>query len=718
MCTTCSEAFPGLQLHPGSAECAHCSRDNRTPKLYSNGNNMDPGPIPLQLQVIINNILLSCTEHTMYACISKISISTGTCMIQQQIYLLQGLTQVEEMLISAVLPIMSLYRLPHGQYGYSGHVINLPQDIASFATSLPQLPSELDVIVVRKEGATQSHHDFRVRRSIVLRALQWLLANNIYYRNIRIDPDALALLPEDGDLTGLHSVTVENDDQETPPAQNDPSDDHIATSFVPNSLNPRMTEQETIRKSVQERQSHHPAETPPTVMWPPSGGTPINEFKTEGYISCAFPTLFPTGAADFVAPRQHTVTVGNYFKHLMMYQDGRFAKHPRFCYFGSTFVNTRRMPNCRWKNFVTWLAVTEKPFPIVCCTMQRVCAGPDISGSGSGVGSLPWDTLVLPTVFFTHSAADLQWPELARLICPDDPGSSSSRNRALVENPAIADWFFHHRIQKFIDAFYVGVLGASDYWMRFEWQHRGSPHVHGLAWFPDASDVEQVLTSTDTSDAAKEHPLQYIDRIVSTANPAILPDGSNADCAPPPKTDPHICNKPYAEVEDFQQDLSDLVATCQRHTRCSAAYCLRTRDGQQKFRFGYPKQLQLETTLVVENGEPELLTARNDGLVNSFNPVQLSAWLANVDMQYCVSRDRVIEYCAKYATKCEPRSQPLKEIFSTIVRSLKDDNTSLKAVQKLLINTSEKGTTQPKKRAICSSSYRCSEHLGTLLCSV
>ena len=249
------------------------------------------------------------------------------------IYLLQGLTQVEEMLISAVFPIMSLYRLPHGQYGYSGHVINLPQDIASFATSLPRLPSELDVIVVRKEGAAQSHRDFRVRSSIVLHALQWLLANNIYYRNIHIDPDALALLPEDGDLTGLCSVTVETDDQETPPAQNDPSDDHIATSFVPINLNPRMTEQETIRKSVQERQFHQPAETPPTVMWPPRGGTPINEFKTEGYISCAFPTLFPSGAADFVAPRQHTVTVGNYFKHLMMYQDGRFAKHPSFCYF-------------------------------------------------------------------------------------------------------------------------------------------------------------------------------------------------------------------------------------------------------------------------------------------------------------------------------------------------------------------------------------------------
>ena len=45
-CSTCSEAFPGLHLHPGSSECVRCGRDKHTPKLYSNGNNMDPGPIP------------------------------------------------------------------------------------------------------------------------------------------------------------------------------------------------------------------------------------------------------------------------------------------------------------------------------------------------------------------------------------------------------------------------------------------------------------------------------------------------------------------------------------------------------------------------------------------------------------------------------------------------------------------------------------------------
>ena len=196
------------------------------------------------------------------------------------------------MLISAVLPIMSLHWLPHGQYAYSGHVIILPQDIVCFANSLPQLPSEIDIIVVREEGAADSHRDFRVRRVVVLRALQWLLVNNQYYY---INPDVLALLPEDGNLTGLDSVALDSttDDPEPPSPQDmDPYNSHLSASFIP-STTQRMTEQDTIRQSVQERQSHQQRVSPPAVLWPPSGATPINEFSTEGYISCAFPTSVP-----------------------------------------------------------------------------------------------------------------------------------------------------------------------------------------------------------------------------------------------------------------------------------------------------------------------------------------------------------------------------------------------------------------------------------------
>ena len=302
------------------------------------------------------------------------------------------------------------------------------------------------------------------------------------------------------------------------------------------------------------------------------------------------------------------------------------------------------------------------------------------------------DALGLPTVFFTHSAADGQWPELARLICPEDQESSSSRSKAVADNPAIADWFFSHRIEKFIKAYYVDILGATDYWFRYEWQHRGSPHVHGIAWFKDAPDVEKLLTPNEDFDpiAAAEQITAYADGLVSTMNPAIAEDGSNPEAAPPPKIKPqHACNKPYAEVNDFNMDLVDLISTCQRHTRCSAAYCLRTKKGKQECRFGYPKPLQPVTTIDTEDkdGEPKLQTAHNDSLLNSYNPGQLSGWRANVDMQYIVSRGRVINYIAKYATKAEPRSKGLKSVYKTVLKTLDDDSNALKVTQKLLINS-------------------------------
>ena len=73
------------------------------------------------------------------------------------------------------------------------------------------------------------------------------------------------------------------------------------------------------------------------------------------------------------------------------------------------------------------------------------------------------DALGMPTIFFTHSASEYQWPELAHLIAYN-PESSSSRSSAVNDNPAIADWFFFKCISKFMKAFYEDVLGASDYW--------------------------------------------------------------------------------------------------------------------------------------------------------------------------------------------------------------------------------------------------------------
>lgn len=80
--------------------------------------------------------------------------------------------------------------------------------------------------------------------------------------------------------------------------------------------------------------------------------------------------------------------------------------------------------------------------------------------------------------------------------------------------------------------------------MRFEYQHRGSLHIHGVAWLQDAPDVENMLE--DDNPLMQEELIKYINRTACTTNAAVLHDGSNISSAPPPWVNPLICSKPYS----------------------------------------------------------------------------------------------------------------------------------------------------------------------------
>lgn len=66
---------------------------------------------------------------------------------------------------------------------------------------------------MRKEGSSPAqHHDFHVRRSIVLSALQFLITNNKYFSNITIDNEALLQLPQDGHLPSIPVISFDSQD--------------------------------------------------------------------------------------------------------------------------------------------------------------------------------------------------------------------------------------------------------------------------------------------------------------------------------------------------------------------------------------------------------------------------------------------------------------------------------------------------------------------------
>jgi len=100
----------------------------------------------------------------------------------------------------------------------------------------------------------------------------------------------------------------------------------------------------------------------------------------------------------------------------------------------------------------------------------------------------------MPTIFFTISAADYQWPDLYRMM----PGANSSsestlaqRVQAVNDNPNIADEFFVQRAESFVKVFLEDCLNAAWTWWRYEWQSRGSIHLHGAARLRDAPDFQQ-----------------------------------------------------------------------------------------------------------------------------------------------------------------------------------------------------------------------------------
>ena len=66
---------------------------------------------------------------------------------------------------------------------------------------------------------------------------------------------------------------------------------------------------------------------------PPRGAAPLSEHRTKGYVTLAFPTLFPFGLGDFLGTRKHELSWIQWSRHLQNYYDGRFAKHRRFPYF-------------------------------------------------------------------------------------------------------------------------------------------------------------------------------------------------------------------------------------------------------------------------------------------------------------------------------------------------------------------------------------------------
>jgi ATP-dependent DNA helicase PIF1 len=250
---------------------------------------------------------------------------------------LPALTQIEEMIIARSHIQMIIYRYRGHQYHYSGHCVSFLLNAAKMIDTLPNLPGELNVVILRPSDYLESdlryrhqfRSDFRVRKNHIITWLNFLKVHHPDYQHVNISNDRIDLLPLDGDISSSFvTVTAGIDDlseQQLPISDELPPPN--SQSMVPN-LNITTTEADLIMQQLVD------SNIAPGLPAPSIRQTPIDEASGKDRIfAMAFPTLYPTGQADFNTSRVRKVALNDYIRHLLCYKDGRFGRHPRWRFF-------------------------------------------------------------------------------------------------------------------------------------------------------------------------------------------------------------------------------------------------------------------------------------------------------------------------------------------------------------------------------------------------
>ncbi|CAN0437320.1 unnamed protein product, partial [Pylaiella littoralis] len=332
---------------------------------------------------------------------------------------------------------------------------------------------------------------------------------------------------------------------------------------------------------------------------------------------------------------------------------------------------------------------------------------------------------------------------------PDSGGDGNvrpiqERNRLLIANPHIADWWVWERMQVFKKYFLVADMADATWdWDRAEWQSRSSLHVHGCSsWACEGDERMTALSRTyleghiarrraeadgDTADVDGGVRDKEMARCAAKIAALLNGIGFTALNQDPPTQpgDPTVPTSEEARArgrEELQKDMRDFpwddvsLNACMRHTRCGA-YCLKN----GRCRFALPKARRERLTLKAHplttpptdnvddwqlvatprNALPRAEGDEDDGeydpFVNRHIVVQLLGWGANVDFSLIVDQGMPCRYMVKYTSKGEARSTDVRRKLTTLVRhaaSLEGENDARLTLPSILRRAFNTATTR------------------------
>lgn len=263
----------------------------------------------------------------------------------------------------------------------------------------------------------------------------------------------------------------------------------------------------------------------------------------------------------------------------------------------------------------------------------------------------------------------------------------------LRDNPLIGAYHFYRRFTLFREIVLSAKFNLSNYWDRYEWQGRGSPHNHGVYWVDGAAPADMA---TPESRAAFE---AFWGIHVTAVNPT---PGAPRSVANP------LMAVPFRDIQPTFGFLADVLNRVQQHA-CGPAYCLRRKKkgrrpppavpaglpgageavgGQDALscRFYYPREVH-DGPHVGRNLNPAHFMydgQRNNTRLNNYNRTVTVGWQANTDVAPCTDLHAVLGYIAKYCSKAETKTEPYEALARTLLPRVSQRAPLLSFVSRLM----------------------------------
>lgn len=620
---------------------------------------------------------------------------------------LQGLTKLEERLISPRIPFMSIRQQPRGgQLSMKGNVVNVPADINKTVRLLPRTIDDNDTVFIKLKRRLSYQHTVAqemVRPNRVLDAVRFLVKTRLFQsEGIDIDPN------------WSYEMQFNQVDENTEDESLNESDSDSHWTEDGNTENHPSGNTDTVLNPITFREYSKVLN-----IAPGDGSTPLGLYEDINSEFLSFPAIYCGETRLANNKRSVPVHYSTIVKWEMRNIDRRVAmcipnlfykmKKLQIKYIQGKIQIAIRKYKLQGKK----ITVHDVLAPGAVDNMVKYNEGFQILRQLRGSPAY-WEAakkdlfalikqLGIPTWFCSLSAAETKWKDLLKTLgklvdkkeySVDEINNMSWQKKCYLINsdPVTCSRYFDYKVQRFLHDILLGPakpLGdIKDYFYRVEFQQRGSPHIHMVAWVKDSPDVANKEQPEKTKIA------EFVDQHITCLKDQSIVNLINYQTHRHART----CRKKGKTICRFNYPLPPMPQTAVlsplvegdniERTKCKNNY---EKIMEKLNEIKYGSDLEFKDFLKdIDITETDYYNAIRSSLqrdkvflkrdtseirINSYNTLMLKCWQANIDVQFVLDAYSCASYIVSYISKGQ---RGMSNLMCSALKEAKENSFDLK----------------------------------------